>query len=62
MYDRRLSNHGGKGINVLLVDVVNAYEGIRGPTFWFWDEDAKWLREFARGHPDVKIPLPEDLK
>ena len=62
MYDRRLSNHGGKGINVLLVDVVNRYEGIRGPTFWFWDEDAKWLRKFAREHPNVKIPLPEDVK
>jgi hypothetical protein len=66
MYDRRLSNHGGKGINVLLVEglvgsaIVGKPETFRGQ--FFWDEDAKWLRAFARDHPEAHIPLPEGLK
>ena len=66
MYDRRLANHGGKGINVVLVEqAVNP--GIPGhpETFHgqiFWDEGAKWLQKFAKEHPDLKMPLPEDLK
>jgi len=62
MYDRHLSNHGGKGINVLLVDVVNRYGGINGPIFWFWDPEAQWLRKFAQEHPETRVPLPEDLR
>ena len=66
MYDRRLANHSGKGINVVLVEqAVNP--GIPGhpETFHgqiFWDEGAKWLQKFAKEHPDLKMPLPEDLK
>lgn len=51
LFDRRLSYHGGKGVNVTFVD---------GSTIW--DEKANHLREFARKHPELGIPLPEDLK
>jgi hypothetical protein len=66
MYDRRLANHGGKGINILLVEqaahpaVPHEPETFHGQSFW--DEDAKWLRQFAKEHPDLRIPMPEDLK
>ena len=51
MYDRRLSHHQGKGINVLWVDgrVV-------------WDKNAKGLKRFAEEHPQLEIPMPEDLE
>ena len=51
MYDRRLSHHRGKGINVLWVDgrVV-------------WDKNAKGLKTFAKEHPELEIPMPEDLE
>jgi hypothetical protein len=66
LYDRRLANHGGKGINILLVEqVVHSAVPTEPQTFhgqFFWDEDAKWLRKFAHEHPDLKIPMPEDLK
>jgi hypothetical protein len=66
MYDRRLANHGKKGINVLLVEqAVHPASPSKPETFhgqFFWDEDAKWLRKFAREHPDLKIPMPEDIK
>lgn len=66
MYDRRLSNHGGEGINVLLVDgLVSSMVAGKPDTFhgqFFWDEDAQWLRRFAREHPSVQIPMPEDIK
>ncbi len=66
MYGRRLANHGGKGINILLVEQA-VHPGIPGhpETFHgqiFWDEGAKWLQKFAKEHPDLKVPLPEDLK
>ena len=66
MYDRRLSNHGGKGINVLLVEqivhpaVPPSPESFHGQ--FFWDEGAKWLQKFAKEHPELNIPMPEDLK
>jgi hypothetical protein len=47
-YDRRMSNHKGRGINVVL---TNGYV--------FWDSNAKWLKEFAAKHPTLEIPLPE---
>lgn len=50
MYDRSLSYHEGGGINILFVD---------GSTFW--DKKAEWLKKFAKEHPDLKIPLPEDI-
>lgn len=51
IYDRRLSHHQGRGINLA---------PIGGPAFW--DEGARWLRKFAKEHPDLKIPMPEDLR
>ena len=65
MYDRRLSNHNGKGICVLLVEgAVNPPAPPRPESYhgqFFWDENAQWLRKFVREHPDLKVPLPEDL-
>lgn len=49
MYDRRFSNHGGRGVNVLLAD---------GSVHW--DECGNSIATFAREHPDVHLPLPED--
>ncbi len=49
VYDRRLSNHGGKGINVGCMD---------GSTFW--DAGAVWLRDFAKKHPEYEIPMPTE--
>lgn len=49
IYERRLSHHGG-GINLAPVG-GNA----------FWDEGAEWLQRFAREHPELEIPMPEDL-
>lgn len=62
LYDRRLSNHAGKGVNVLLGDVVNTGGGVQGPIRWFWDPNAEWLQKFAREHPDLHVPLPEDIR
>lgn len=65
MYDRRLSNHGNKGINVLLVEQIihpafpTSRESFHGQ--FFWDEGATWLQKFAKEHPDLNIPLPEGL-
>ena len=47
-YDRRLSNHIGRGINILMVD--GSVE---------WDSNAEWLKKFAAEHPSIKLPLPE---
>ena len=51
IYDRRLSNHGGRGINIGFVDGSAR-----------WDSKAEWLQKFAKEHPDLRIPLPEDLR
>lgn len=61
IYDRKLSNHGGKGINIL------RREGIApGPKMYnpkpIWDKNAEWLKKFAKEHPEYNIPLPEDVK
>ncbi len=48
MYDRRTSNHDGRGINILMV----------GGTVE-WDSNAEWLRKFAAEHPNAKLPMPE---
>ena len=50
VYERRLSHHGG-GIHVA---------PIAGPAFW--DEGAQWLQTFAKEHPELEIPMPEDLE
>ena len=50
MYDRRLSNHGN-GICILFTDGHGE-----------WDEGASKLQKFAKDHPEIKIPMPGDLK
>jgi type II secretory pathway pseudopilin PulG len=47
-YDRSMSNHCGRGVNVLSVDGI-----VR------WDSNAEWLKTFAAEHPEAKLPLPE---
>jgi prepilin-type processing-associated H-X9-DG protein len=47
-YDRRLSNHDGRGVNVLMLD--GSVE---------WDQHAEGLKKFGAEHPDFKIPIPE---
>lgn len=47
-YDRSMSNHAGRGVNVLSVDGL-----VR------WDARAKRLKKFAAEHPDAKLPMPE---
>ena len=59
MYDRRLANHGGCGINILLVGAGGNPK--REPDMCFWDKNAQWLKKFAEEHPDLKVPLPEDM-
>lgn len=48
IYDRRLANHEGRGINILTVDGSAK-----------WDSNAEWLKKFAAEHPDAKLPMPE---
>lgn len=55
MYDRRMSNHRGKGVNVVLVGSSST-----GPGVCFWDRNAEWLKKFDKEHPNVNIPLPEE--
>ena len=51
VYERRLRHHQGKGIHVAPID---------GDAFW--DEGAEWLQRFAEEHPELRIPMPEDLE
>ena len=48
LYDRRTSNHMGRGVFVVRVD---------GSVMW--DVGVEWLTEFAKRHPEYQIPLPE---
>jgi len=48
MYDRNISNHNNRGINILMVDGTVK-----------WDSNAKWLKKFASEHQDLCLPLPE---
>lgn len=48
IYDRRLSNHDGRGINILMVDGSIV-----------WDSNVDWLKKFAAEHPNAKLPVPE---
>lgn len=48
MYDRRMSNHAGRGINILMVDGTVE-----------WDSNAEWLKKFVAEHPHAKLPMPE---
>lgn len=50
IYDRRLANHKGKGINIVLLN---------GQVMW--DRNAQYLKEFIKEHPDLDVPLPEEL-
>jgi len=47
-YDRFMSNHGNRGINVLTV-----FGFVR------WDANAEWLRKYAEEHPEVKLRIPQ---
>jgi prepilin-type processing-associated H-X9-DG protein len=47
-YDRSISYHGGRGVNVLLVD-----GSVR------WDSKGKWLKKFAAEYTNVTLRLPE---
>ena len=57
-YDRRLSNHEGKGINIFLVGAGGELRPQPAGSF-FWDKNAEWLQKFKKEHPDLNIPLPE---
>ena len=50
LYDRKLSHHRGEGINV-------GFVGGGG----YFDKGARDLIKFAKEHPELKIPMPEDL-
>jgi prepilin-type processing-associated H-X9-DG protein len=47
-YDRHLNNHGGRGINILMVDGT-----VR------WDPNATWLKQFAAKHAESQLPIPQ---
>jgi len=47
-YDRSISSHGGRGVNVLTVG-----------GFVRWDANTKWLRKFVSEHPKAKLAMPE---
>ena len=47
-YDRRMSNHNNRGINILMV----------GGTVE-WDSNVEWLKKFSADHPNAKLPMPE---
>jgi hypothetical protein len=46
LYDRRLSNHKGLGINVVT------------PSACFWDYGARWVKGFAVNHPEYNLEIP----
>jgi hypothetical protein len=47
-YDRKLSNHSGRGVFVLQVN---------GRVMW--DPGAEWVRDFSVRHPEFHIPIPQ---
>ena len=58
LYDRRLSHHRGKGINILRLSDLAKPKCDR----ILWDEGAQWLLKFAKEHPELDIQIPEDLE
>lgn len=50
IYDADLSNHGGRGINIVTVG---------GNVFW--DAQADWLRRFVATHRELNVPLPRGV-
>lgn len=46
-YDRSLTNHGGRGVNVLTAD-----------GFVHWDPNAQGLKKFVAQHPNFKLSIP----
>ena len=50
MYDKRLANHRGTGLNVLFASGEIIF-----------DTNAVRLRQFAKEHPQFNILLPEDI-
>ncbi len=57
IYDRRLSNHRGHGINVVIVGTLRT--PFPPPSALFWDSNAKWVRKFSEQRPDLAIPIPQ---
>ncbi len=58
MYDRSLLHHSGRGVNLLTVGDLLIAKGDRR----LWDEGAKRLKDFARQHPELDIPMPVGLR
>lgn len=50
IYDSKLANHDGKGINIIMIDEST-----------MWDENADWLRSFSFQHPAYNLQLPYDI-
>jgi hypothetical protein len=48
VYDRRLSNHGGRAVYIMKIDGSVA-----------WDPNANWLKEFAKSPPEYAIQVPQ---
>lgn len=48
VYDRYMSNHVWRGINILMTDGTIK-----------WDANAEWLKKFKAEHPDANLPMPE---
>ncbi len=46
LYDRRLQNHHGQGINIVLLNGTV-----------FWDAKAEWFLDFVKKHPDYGLIL-----
>lgn len=48
LYDRRMSNHGNRGINIMMEDGTVE-----------WDKNGEWLQKFAREHSGARLAIPE---
>ncbi len=48
IYDGQLRNHRNMGVNVLLMDGT-----------FFWDENASWIQNFSRKHPEYRLQIPK---
>jgi prepilin-type processing-associated H-X9-DG protein len=48
LYDYRLSNHRGRGINIAMCDGTAR-----------WDPGAAWLKQFIAAHPEANLPMPQ---
>lgn len=48
IYDRRLANHKGLGVNVITMDGRH-----------FFDRHASWLQKFTNSYPQYHLTMPE---